>query len=1370
MATYFELSTLDASSGLIITNIASYEYEGMSLAGAGDVNGDGFDDILIGVGYHGIQGEGRSYLIYGGADVFDESFSLEELNGSNGFILNGVDRGDDSGFVVSISGDLNGDGFDDIVIGAPEANPGPLDGSRVGQTFVVFGGAASFPTSFELSSLNGSNGFAFSGASFEEFSGTSVASGGDFNGDGIDDLAIGSTRAFNTGAVYIVFGSTSAFPQDIGVSDLDGDNGLVIKGIDLGDSAGRSVAFAGDVNGDGVDDLVIGAFHADSATEASVGEVYVIFGQIGSSPAEFDLADLDGTNGFRLVGDEALDLTGKFVDAADVNGDGFSDVIIAAVGDGPSDYAYQSKIYVVLGSDAGFSSTVDLASLDGSNGFVLHAEINPMGSRRSGYSVSSAGDVNGDGFDDIIIGAKHAAISGQYTVGQAYVIFGKAGGFSASIDLTQLEYPDGFIIAGVNPGAAVGYSVDAAGDVNGDGFDDLLVSAPGAKLAYVIYGSATLGYVAPLVPTSGDDTLIGTSANEFIEGLEGSDSLVGGRGDDTLIGGPGSDTLDGGLGVDLVTYADETSGVSIDLALSTASGAAAGDKLFSIENLIGTGFDDVLFGNDSANIIIGGDGADAIAGKGGNDTLDGGSGSDTLDGGAGFDLVTYASATSGISINLASGSAGGGAAGDVIISIEEIIGSSHGDLILGNASRNQLYGGDGNDTLIGAGSSASGMDSLFGGAGDDSLSGDGLNAVFFEGGLGADTIVGGAGRDIASYSNEASPFEINLATGLAMGSALGDLLTSIEEIHGTEFSDTLYGDNSGTPFLFVGGGGDDLFEGGPGRDTMDGGLGDDTMIASEGVDVFWGGYGFDVIDYSKSSIGAEIRLDLNAYNKGAAAGDIFVGVDGVIGTNFDDVIYAAFVPCMLWGGDGSDYLRSGSFADTLNGGSGLDTASYVASTAGVTVDLLNGTAFGGFSQGDVLVSIENLVGSNFADVLIGDNGANKVSGGTGNDSLRGANGNDFLSGGAGLDTLQGDAGEDELFGGDGGDLLSGGDGNDTLAGGGGDDTMDGNAGADELYGGNGADTMTGGGDNDLMTGNAGDDTLDGGDGDDTVYGGDDGDVVMGGDGNDNISGTRGFDTVYGGLGDDTAVGGNDDDLVHGDDGNDLVAGTLGNDTVHGDAGNDTVLGGDGNDLLFGGTENDELYGGNGTDTLNGGTGDDLLAGANGNDVLNGEDGADTLFGGAGLDTLSGGDGADQLFGNVDNDELYGDAGNDTLNGGGGDDLLDGGADNDVLLGDVGHDTLIGGTGDDVINGGGGDDRFEYAMGDGADVINGFTAGATSDDVIFISGFGAAFDEFADILANASDDGTDTTITVGAGSITLSNVLVADLHQDDFLFG
>ncbi|MEZ5892052.1 MAG: M10 family metallopeptidase C-terminal domain-containing protein [Parvularculaceae bacterium] len=557
----------------------------------------------------------------------------------------------------------------------------------------------------------------------------------------------------------------------------------------------------------------------------------------------------------------------------------------------------------------------------------------------------------------------------------------------------------------------------------------------------------------------------------------------------------------------------------------------------------------------------------------------------------------------------------------------------------------------------------------------------------------------------------------------------------------------------------------------------------------------WDAGGVDTISYSGSA-GVSIDLRPATLVYGAGAGGFvsrIIGVNGgftiaagadienAAGGSGNDTLTGNALWNTLSGGSGSDVLlgdagddtlNGGAGDDTLDGGDGSDTAVFSSNVTNLTIVLsaiIDGTAFDGVTT-DILRSIENIISGSGNDSITGSDGVNNLSGSTGDDTISGGDGGDTLSGGAGLDALYGGLGSDALFGGTEADLLEGEDGMDTLAGGDGNDTLYGGAGFDELYGGAEADTLDGGADGDLMTGNAGNDSLDGAAGDDTVYGGDGNDTVLGGDGNDNISGTKGFDAVFGGAGDDTAAGGNDNDDVHGGDGNDLVAGTLGNDTVSGDAGNDTVLGGDGDDELYGGADNDELFGGNGLDTLNGDDGDDLLAGANDSDELNGGDGNDSLFGGDGADTLEGGVGDDSLLGNADDDLLNGGAGFDTLNGGAGDDILNGGDDDDVLLGDVGDDTLVGDTGNDTLTGGAGHDLFVIGIGDGADMINGFAAGAGSEDVIDLTVFDGLFDDFADVLAGASDNGTDTVIDLGAGqSLTLVGVLVADLHQEDFLF-
>jgi hypothetical protein len=201
----------------------------------------------------------------------------------------------------------------------------------------------------------------------------------------------------------------------------------------------------------------------------------------GSFPATVDLSSLDGDDGFRLEGIAPDDQTGASVNAAgDVNGDGFADVIVGAplADAGGSD---AGAAYVVFGGDDGFPESFDLADLNGTNGFaVLGADAGD----RAGASVAGAGDINGDGFDDLVLNSGRDG-EAEYS---AFVLFGKAGGFDATVDLRSLAAGEALeIIRGPSEGGAGGVqSVSAAGDVNDDGFGDLIVGSFDA--AYVIFG------------------------------------------------------------------------------------------------------------------------------------------------------------------------------------------------------------------------------------------------------------------------------------------------------------------------------------------------------------------------------------------------------------------------------------------------------------------------------------------------------------------------------------------------------------------------------------------------------------------------------------------------------------------------------------------------------------------------------------------------------------------------------------------------------------------------------------------------------------------------------------------------------------------
>jgi hypothetical protein len=456
---------------------------GFSVAGAGDVNGDGVDDIVIGA--YGADSEtGETYVVFGKESGFDRTFAPAALNSANGFVIEGIAANDFSGRSVAGAGDVNGEGVDDIVIGAYAATPGT--GDNAGETYVVFGKETAVDDSLALADLDGTNGFVITGVDASDLSGISVAGAGDVNGDGVDDIVVGAYGANQQrGKTYVVFGKETGFDRTFALADLNGANGFVIEGINAFDFSGYSVAGAGDVNGDGLDDIVIGAYSANSGTDNNAaGETYVVFGKETCFDRTFALADLNGANGFVIQGINELDFSGRSVaSAGDVNGDGVADILIGAnqVAFGPG------EAYVVFGKETAFDRTLALADLDGENGFVITgAELGGQ----VGSSVAGAGDVNGDGVDDIVIGAFRVDSSR----GKTYVVFGKKTAFDRTLALTDLDGMNGFAITGVDSGDFSGSSVAGAGDVNGDGVDDIVIGAYGGNgergETYVVFGKA----------------------------------------------------------------------------------------------------------------------------------------------------------------------------------------------------------------------------------------------------------------------------------------------------------------------------------------------------------------------------------------------------------------------------------------------------------------------------------------------------------------------------------------------------------------------------------------------------------------------------------------------------------------------------------------------------------------------------------------------------------------------------------------------------------------------------------------------------------------------------------------------------------------
>ena len=497
-------------------------------------------------------------------------------------------------------------------------------------------------------------------------------------------------------------------------------------------------------------------------------------------------------------------------------------------------------------------------------------------------------------------------------------------------------------------------------------------------------------------------TLTGAAAlNGTGNGL--ANTLIGNSGANILAGLGGADVLDGGLGIDTASYSASTSGVDVSLSRGTGFGGdAESDTLISIENLIGSRANDVLAGNAGNNI---------------------------LDGGLGIDTVSYASATAGIKISLALTSAQAtiGAGTDTLRGFENIIGSDFNDILIGSSLANSLEGGAGNDTLDGG----LGVDVMIGGTGDDTYIVDNVFDLVDES--------TGDGIDLLKSS-------ISFNLSAALGDVENLLLTGSAALIGTgnHLSNVITG-NGGANILF-GLAGDDTLDGGLGNDTMYGGTGDDTYIVNSVLDIVDETIG-DGMDTVRSSV--TLSLSNTATIRGDVENLTLTGAAALNGTGNG-------LANTLIGNSGANILAGLGGADVLDGGLGIDTASYSASTSGVDVSLSRGTGFGGDAESDTLISIENLIGSRANDVLAGNAGNNILDGGLGIDTVSYASATAGIkislaltsaqaTIGAGTDTLRG---FENIIGSDFNDILIGSSLANSLEGGAGNDTLDGGLGVD----------------------------------------------------------------------------------------------------------------------------------------------------------------------------------------------------------------------------------------------------------------------------------------------------------------------------------